>query len=158
MFDYDEKQIESISSVSSFVLYFWNSDFGYPSFLLFYSLEEFKQKENCEMFLMFCREIIHLTYDLIDFGLYDRFSIERIMIGIGYFFSVFEIYNSHNIDEENLDPNTRLDKLHWLRSCASVIAECEFDDIKDKLYRLYEKTAKILLLISNLRHDSQILL
>ena len=99
-------------------------------------------------------QIFNLTHILIDFGLFNKSKIDKIFVGIGHFFSVFEIYNSQNKINEHRDKQIIQ---HWLRKCAAAIAEIDNNEVKNKLFKLYQKSSMILFIISKLRQDSLIL-
>ena len=144
----------NLSSILDYVLKFWSFDFSYSNELLIYSLDKFKSIKVSLNFLKFCNQIFNLTHILIDFGLFNKSKIDKIFVGIGHFFSVFEIYNSQNKINEHRDKQIIQ---HWLRKCAAAIAEIDNNEVKNKLFKLYQKSSMILFIISKLRQDSLIL-
>ena len=160
--DKDVAYLKPKELLIDFILNFWSRKYNIAIIANLQSMEQLLLDKEVFLNLMNYQMIIfNITKDMCDFGFFSREEIKIIMIGIAYFFSIFETYKPRHEEEVNtiIDENkqTNLKNVHWLSTFSTLVLDSEYMEIKSLLFKLYEISISILNIIVIVKEDMQLL-
>ena len=159
----DTDYLKEKELIIEFILNFWLKKFKIIKVINLDSFERLLLNKDLFLDLMqYLQYMFEITKEMCDFGYFCSEELKIIMIGVAYFFSIFETYKpKHEEEVFNLlqeDNKKSLNiKNHWLSYFATLVLDSDHVEIKSKLFKLYETSINILNIIVIVKEDLQLL-